>query len=80
MPTTLRLLAELVEGPAVRAGRGTPEPFAREALEERITDTVPRRAVTVASVRTLQRRMGLIRGAGDVGPRRGGDARSMLTC
>ena len=53
MPTTLRLLAELVEGPAVRAGRRTLKSFAREALEKRVTDTVPRRAVTVASVRTL---------------------------
>ena len=53
VPRALRLLAELVEGPAVRAGRRTPEPFAREALEKRVTDTVPRRAVTVASVRTF---------------------------
>ena len=53
MPRALRLLAELVEGPAVRAGRGALKFFAREALEKRITDTVPRRAITVASVRTL---------------------------
>ena len=53
VPRALRLLAELVEGPAVRAGRGALKFFAREALEERITDTVPRRAITVASVRTF---------------------------
>jgi len=53
MPRALRLLAELVEGPAVRAGRGALKSLAREALEERVTDTVPRRAVAVASVRTF---------------------------
>ncbi len=53
MPRTLRLLPKFVEGPAVGAGRGTLEIFAREALEQGITNTVPRRAVAVASVATL---------------------------
>ena len=69
MPRALRLLAELVEGPAVRAGRGALKSFTCEALEKRVTDTVARRAVTVASVRAFEGRVGLIRGAGDVGPR-----------
>ena len=69
VPRALRLLAELVEGPAVRAGRGALKSFTCEALEKRVTDTVARRAVTVASVRAFEGRVGLIRGAGDVGPR-----------
>ena len=74
VPRALRLLAELVEGPAVGAARRTFKFFTREALEQRITYTVARRSVTVASIGTLQRSMGLIRGAGHVGPRCRGDA------
>ena len=60
VPRALRLLAELVEGPAVRAGRGTFKSFAREALEEGVTDTVPRRAITITSVRAFEGRVGFI--------------------
>ena len=74
VPRALRLLAELVEGPAVRAGRGAPESFAREALEERVTDAVPCGSITVASVRTLQRGVRRVCGAGHVGPGCRGDA------
>ena len=70
VPRALRLLAELVEGPAVGPGRGTLKSFAREALEKRVTDTVARRSITVAPIGTLEGRVGLIRGAGHVGPRR----------
>ena len=69
MATTLRLLAELVEGPAVGAARGTPELLAGKPFEQRVTNTVPCLSITVASVRTFEGRMGLIRGAGHVGPR-----------
>ena len=80
VPRALRLLAELVEGPAVRAARGTLKFFTGEALEKRVTHTVARGPITITSIGTLEGRVGLIRGAGHVGPRRRGDAGSMLTC
>ena len=53
VPRALRLLAELVEGPAVRAARRTFKSFAREALEERVTDTVSCGSIAVAPIGTL---------------------------
>ena len=78
MSRTLRLLAELVEGPAVRTARGAPELLAGKPFEQRVADTITCCSITVASVRTFEGRMGLIRGAGHVGPRRGGDAGPVL--
>ena len=53
MPRTLRLLPELVEGPPVGAARGTLELLAGEALEERVTNTVPCCSITVSSIGTF---------------------------
>ena len=49
MARTLRLLAELVEGPAVRTARGTLEFLAGKPFEQGVTNTIPRRAVAVVS-------------------------------
>jgi hypothetical protein len=70
MSRTLRLLAELVEGPPVRTTGGTLELLAGEALEERVADAIPRRVVAITSVRTLQRGVGRVRRRRHVGPRR----------
>ena len=53
MSRTLRLLAELIEGPPVRPGRGALELLAREALEQRVTYTVTCCSITVASIGTF---------------------------
>ena len=78
MSGTLRLLAELVEGPAVRTTRGALELLAGEAFEQRVADAITCCSITVSSIGTFERRMGLISGAGDVGPRRRGDAGPVL--
>ena len=74
VPRALRLLAELVEGPPVRTTRGALELLAGEAFEQRVTNTVTCCSITVSSIGTFEGRMGLIGGAGHVGPRCGGDA------
>ena len=51
--TTLRLLPELIKGPAVGAARGALELFTGEALEQGVTNTVTCCSITVASVRTF---------------------------
>ena len=70
MSTTLRLLPEFIKGPAVRTARGALELLAGKPFEQGVTNTVTCCSITVSSIGTLQRRMGLIRGAGHVGPRR----------
>ena len=53
MATTLRLLAELVEGPPVRTTGGALELLAGEALEEGVTNTVTCCSITVSSIGTF---------------------------
>ena len=70
MSRTLRLLPEFVKGPAVGAARRALEFLAREPFEQRVADAITCLSITVAPVATLEGRMGLISGAGHVGPRR----------
>ena len=53
MSRTLRLLAELVEGPPVRTTGGTFKFLAREAFEQRVTYTITCLSITVSSIGTL---------------------------
>ena len=78
MSRTLRLLPELIKGPAVRTTGRALEFLAGKPFEQRVTNTVTCCSITVASVRTFERRMGLISGAGHVGPCCGGDAGPVL--
>ena len=70
MSRTLRLLPKFIKGPPVRPGRGALEFLAGKALEQGVAHTITCCSITITSVATLEGRMGLISGAGHVGPRR----------